>query len=180
MIDKNRVATLFSTLVILFSSDIAMAVEKTSSSSKMSFWPLIALFVLLVLFRKKLFNEASPQDYEADQHETPKAKAVTPEKVATKVEAAVKPKAKETVKPATKPKPAAKPKVAEKPKAKSSNVDLRDGKNQCQGSTAKGSRCKRTTTLKDTSVTIAGTTYELTACTQHNNAALKPFADLIK
>lgn len=172
MFDQNRLITLFSLIVLFLSTDIALAVEKTTSSASMSYWPLIALFVLLVIFRKKLFNEATPQDYEPDHDKTPEAKPAAVEKPKAKVETKAK--------APTKAKTASKPKSVPKAKAKPSRIDLKDDGNQCQASTAKGSRCKRTTTLEDASVTIDGTTYDLTVCSQHNNDSIKPFADLIK
>ncbi len=180
MIDKNRLAALFSSIAIFLSSDIAMAVEKTSSGSKMSYWPIIILFALLVIFRKKLFNEATPQTFEPGHHDAPDQAAV--EKVEVEVETKVeaKPKAETKVKAMPETKPAAKAKPKTKPKAKTGIVNIRDGSNQCQASTAKGTRCKRTTTLEEASATIDGTTYELTVCSQHNNDSIKPFAELIK
>lgn len=59
-------------------------------------------------------------------------------------------------------------------------IDLKDNGQQCQASTAKGTRCKRKTTLEDTSVTIDDKTYLLTVCRQHNTEQLKPFSQLIK
>ncbi|WP_143736033.1 hypothetical protein [Methyloprofundus sedimenti] len=59
-------------------------------------------------------------------------------------------------------------------------IDLKDNGQQCQASTAKGTRCKRKTTLEDTSVTIDDKTYLLTVCRQHNTEQLKPFSELIK
>lgn len=59
-------------------------------------------------------------------------------------------------------------------------IDLKDELNQCQASTAKGTRCKRATNLETTTVSIENKTYQLTVCKQHNTDTLKPFLELIK
>ncbi len=59
-------------------------------------------------------------------------------------------------------------------------IDLKDTKNQCQASTAKGTRCKRKNTLENTSVSIDGVVYLLTACAQHNNDTLTPYSKLVE
>ncbi len=137
------------TLFVL-SSDLVMAVETTDSSSSIEPWPLILFLIVLIVFRKQLINEATPQLHEPDHHEHTDHSASEPAADDSKTT------------------------------AKSGHIDLKDDSEQCQASTNKGTRCKRTTTLEDTTIKIGNKTYDLTVCKQHNNDALKPFADLIK
>lgn len=65
-------------------------------------------------------------------------------------------------------------------KAKTGNIDLKDGSGQCQANTVKGTRCRGKSNLTDASITIDGTSYDLTVCRQHNNDTIKPFSELIK
>lgn len=51
---------------------------------------------------------------------------------------------------------------------------------RCQGGTAKGDQCKRTSNLKTIQRTINGKKYRLTACSQHNNDSFKPYNGFIK
>jgi len=51
---------------------------------------------------------------------------------------------------------------------------------RCQGGTAKGDQCKRTSNLKTIQRTISGKKYRLTACSQHNNDSFKPYNGFIK
>lgn len=144
-------------IFISFSSEIAFAVENNNSDSPMTIWPLLLLVAILFVFRKQLFAAATAHTEEPEQKvDTPIKKEPAPKKTTTAKKTTSK--AKET-----------------KAKEKTDSIDLNDDSKQCQASTAKGSRCKRTTTLEKTSVTIDGTTYHLTVCSQHNNDALKPF-----
>ncbi|MCK5479125.1 MAG: hypothetical protein KAI44_09425 [Methylococcales bacterium] len=164
---KKSITIQLSTLIIAFSSEIAMAADKSSSSS-FAAWPLIVFFVVLIVLRKKIFAEATVHESDSEHQETsaePKqeAPAAKPEAVAkTKVE-----------------KTEAKPKKA-KAKAKSDSIDLSADDKQCQGSTVKGTRCKRTTTLEKATVNVDGKSYTVTVCSQHNNDKLKIFSGLLK
>ncbi len=160
---KKYVTTLLSTLIVALSSEYAIAADGVSDDSSFAGWPLLVLLAVVVIFRKKLFAEATPQQPESDHQETAASEAAAPEIVAEKVQETVK-------KPATKTKAT----------KTTDNIDLTDGGNQCQASTAKGTRCKRTTTLENASVKIDNTTYQLTVCKQHNNKSLKPFSELLK
>ena len=166
---KKSVTIQLSTLIIAFSSEIAMAADKSSSSS-FAAWPLIVFFVVLIVLRKKIFAEATVDASDSDPQET----SAEPEQAA--------PVAKPEVVAETKTeKTEAKPKKAKaKTKAKSDSIDLSADDKQCQGSTAKGTRCKRTTTLEKTTITIDGKTYNVTVCSQHNNDKLKIFSGLLK
>jgi len=164
MIKTYSLTALKSSALFVISTEFAHAVETTDSSS-ISIWPLIGFVVLLIIFRKKIVGEATPEIHEPDHHESEHHEVAE-----QKPEEVVEPEAPAPQKATT----------AKKPTQKKGNVDLKDGSEQCQASTTKGTRCKRTTTLEDASVTIDGTTYNLTVCKQHNNDVIKPFADFIK
>jgi hypothetical protein len=172
---KKYLITLLSTTIVALSSEIAIAADGTSNDSSFAGWPLLALFAAVIIFRKKLFAEATAHPPESDHQETAVPEVAVPEIVAEKVQETVK-------KPATKPvkKPAKKAAAKTKAEETSNNVDLTNGGNQCQASTAKGTRCKRTTSLENASVKIDNTTYQLTVCKQHNNKSIKPFSELLK
>ena len=166
------------------SPNIAMAVEKTGSSSSIAAWPLILLVVLIIVFRKKIFAEATPEPEHHEEAEAPEAAkpaAVKQEPVkqeSVKQEAVKKTPAKpKATKKAT---PTKKPASKAKTKATSDPIDLTDDSKQCQASTTKGTRCKRTTSLENITATVDGKTYQLTVCTQHNNDKLKIFSELLK
>lgn len=179
MTTKKCIIVKLSALLFAFNTDVALAADTDSSSMLFPGWPLAALFIVLIVFRKKLFAEASVQPLDEPEHnETPaptketvpaaaKSKPVTKTKAATKV----KPAAKAKAKPAAKAKPST---------TKSKSVSLITDSTQCQASTAKGTRCKRTSTLEKASVSIEGTKYQLTVCKQHNNDTIKPFSELLK
>ncbi len=170
MVTKNRLITQLSLLSILFSSEIAYAVEgkiTDSSASSIQMWPLFLLLGLLVVFRKQLFAEITPESHDDHAHETPAAEK--PAEVAAKPEPV-----------ATSKKQSPAPKKATPNKSTSKAVDLSDDDSQCQASTAKGTRCKRKTSLELATAKVDGTSYNLTVCKQHNNKDLKPFSDLIK
>jgi len=162
------------------SSNVALAVDKTGSSSSIAAWPLILLVVIIIVFRKKIFAEATPEPEHQEEAEAPepakpapaaKQEPVKPEAVK---QAPAEPQVTKKETPAKKP--------ASKPKAKAASgpIDLMTDGKQCQASTAKGTRCKRTTTLENITTTVDGKTYQLTVCTQHNNDKLKIFSELLK
>ena len=170
MMIKTGISILLSAIVMALSPNVAMAVDKAGSSSSIAAWPLVLLVVIVIIFRKKIFAEATPEP----EHQEPDApEAAKPAPAAVKQEAA-KPQATKKAAPAKKP--------ASKPKAKvtSGPIDLTDDSKQCQASTTKGTRCKRTTTLENITATVDGKTYQLTVCTQHNNDKLKIFSELLK
>jgi len=136
---KTITITLFTTIASLNSSAL-MAADDSASSFLPPIWPLLALVIIMIVFRKQL-NCVPP--FEPDTE------------VEKLTETTVTSDAGDT-------------------------IDLKDNLKQCQASTAKGSRCKRVTTLEDTNISINGKTYSLTVCKQHNKADLKPFSELIK
>ena len=184
MMIKTGISILLSVIVMALSPNIAMAVEKTGSSSSIAAWPLVLLVVIIIVFRKKIFAEATP---EAEHHEEPAAPE--PAKPAAAKQEPVKQAAvkHEALKQApTKPQgtkketPAKKPASTPKAKVTPSIINLTSDGKQCQASTTKGTRCKRTTTLENITATVDGKTYQLTVCTQHNNDKLKIFSELLK
>ena len=167
MMIKTGISILLSAIVMALSPNVAMAVDKAGSSSSIAAWPLVLLVVIVIIFRKKIFAEATPEP----EHQEPESSKPAP--AAVKQEAAI-PQSTKKAAPAKKP--------ASKPKAKvtSGPIDLTDDSKQCQASTTKGTRCKRTTTLENITATVDGKTYQLTVCTQHNNDKLKIFSELLK
>lgn len=176
-IKKSTVITI-STLSFTLISNQALAVESTGSTTLMSAWPLILLAALFIVFRKKIFAETTFTETTIDSQEE-NNQEITEQKE-TAPAAKTTPSPKKSPKPAKKTtKPKATTSTKKEAKSSTSNNDLSDD-GQCQGSTAKGSRCKRTTTLEKMSVTIDNKTYQLTACSQHKNDKFKPYPGLIK
>lgn len=161
-----------SALIMPFSSTIAIAAENNSTEASFAGWPLPLFIVLLIIFRKKIFSEDNIEYLKEDIHNT----ATEEEQEKTSLPKTSSSEKKPTPKKTSRIKASTKNK---KPKASSSNQDISDD-NQCQASTAKGTRCKRTSTLEKTSITIDNQIYKLTVCNQHNNKKLKPFPELIK
>ena len=181
MMIKTGISILLSAIVMALSPTVAMAVDKAGSSSSIAAWPLVLFVVIVIIFRKKIFAEATPEPehQEPDAPEPVKQEAAKPAPVAVKQEAK-KPQATKKAAPAKKATPAKKPASKPKAKATSGPIDLTDDSKQCQASTTKGTRCKRTTTLENTTTTVDGKTYQLTVCSQHNNDKLKIFSELLK
>jgi len=136
---NKDIAITLSATIFSFNSSVLMAAENTDTSLLPPIWPLLALIIVLVVFRKQLNCVPKPEF-----DDTPTALTEVP------------------------------------PKKPDNIIDLKDGLNQCQASTAKGTRCKRKTTLTDARISIADNTYQLTVCKQHNTDDLKPFSELIK
>lgn len=156
--NKPTIVTL-SSIIFSFNSNIATAAESTNIVTSFPGWPLLLLLALVLIFRKKIFVDES----EIQQSTEPLNKEEQQETASFSEET-----------------PSEKNPVDEqKTKTSSSNIDISND-NQCQASTAKGTRCKRTTTLEKTNITITNKTYQLTVCSQHNNKKLKPFPELIK
>jgi len=165
-----------------FSPNIALAAEE-SSSLLPPIWPLIALFVIVIVFRKQLNcnpsieQQNSPPPAEPSPTEspsqTPAEQLSQPEPASTKNQVQTSP---EQLSPTPEPEP----ENIEVETLANTIIDIKDGGKRCQASTTKGTRCRRKTTLEDNSVTIDGTTYLLTVCKQHSISNFKPFAELIK
>jgi len=135
--NKSKTITIF-TAIISLNSSVLMAAEDSASSMLPPFWPLLALAIIVIVFRKQL--NCVP-----------------------------------TLNLKTKP-----AESTETSKEVSNKIDLKDDLKQCQASTAKGTRCKRTTSLEERNITIDDKTYTLTVCKQHNTDGLKPFSGLIE
>ena len=152
MLNKKSISALILTTFIIFSPKIALAAEESISSLLPPIWPFLAFVLLVIVFRKQL-NCVPPSKPQEDQ-----VTQVNPEPTST-VETE---------------------NVVADTDITDNIIDLKDNSRQCQASTAKGTRCKRKTTLEDTSISIDNKTYLLTVCRQHNNDHLKPFSGLIK
>ena len=157
-IQKTTITTL-SSIIFSFNSSIATAAENTSSYTSFPGWPLLLLFALILIFRKKIFVDESLNQSSTEALNTEEKQ--------------------ETVSFSEAPSSEKDPVDKQKIKISSPIIDISND-NQCQASTVKGTRCKRTTTLEKTSITIANKTYQLTTCSQHNNEKLKAFPELIK
>ena len=153
MLNKKSLSALILTTFITFIPTIALAAEDSLSSLLPPIWPFLAFVLLVIVFRKQL-NCAPPFDAQ--------------EKSLPPVNQKPNPTETENI-------------VTDTDTDDTDNIiDLKDNSLQCQASTVKGTRCKRKTTLEDTSVSIDNKTYLLTVCRQHNNDHLKPFSGLIK
>jgi len=184
MIIKTSISILLSAIVMALTPNVVMAVEKTgSSSAPIAAWPLVLFIVIVIILRKRIFAEATPEPEHHEEPDTqepakPAAAKQKPVKKEAVKQAPAKPQVTKKATPAKKTTPAKKPE--NKAKATSGPIDLTDDSKQCQASTTKGTRCKRTTTLENTTATVDGKTYQLTVCTQHNNDKLKIFSGLLK
>jgi len=156
MLNKKSISALILTTFIIFSPNIALAAEESISSLLPPIWPFLAFVLLVIVFRKQL-NCVPPSKPQEDQ--------VT--QVNQEPSSTVETETKNVV-------------AATDTEVTDNIIDLKDSSRQCQASTAKGTRCKRKTTLEDTSISIDNKTYLLTVCRQHNNDHLKPFSELIK
>ena len=172
MFTKKKKAVLLSAVTLSTWSGMAMAAKNVTLSSTISGWPLPIFLVGLIVFRKKIFHGHDLPSLEPINLPKPKVK-----KEPKKKEEVVKIKAKPKVKPDKKKAATKKVTVA---KAESKVVDLTEGSEQCQASTSKGARCKRTNTLKNVTLVLDDTTYKLIVCAQHNNAKLKLYSELVK
>ncbi len=148
MKNNKGIVITFSTAIITLNSDVLIAAEDASSSFLPPIWPLLAVVIIMVVFRKQL-NCNPPLDLD-EKPVAPVVAADLTEEVKTSA-----------------------------PEAEG-DIDLKDGLNRCQASTSKGARCKRETSLENTSISIEGKTYLLTVCSQHNTKKLKPYLGLIK
>jgi len=161
MITKECLIAPLAVLGFTFSSEIALAAEENDAGFLVTAWPLIVLSIILVVFRKQLIIQATPEQHDSEHHEP-----AIEETTATPVKKVAK---KETTKKQKKQKAAT-----------SGTIDLKDDSGQCQAATAKGTRCKRSSSLEDATVSLNGKTYKLTVCSQHKNDSLHIFSDLIK
>ncbi len=166
MITKECLIAPLAVLGFTFSSKIALAAENNDAGFLVTAWPLIVLSIVLIIFRKQLIIQATPEKHDSDHHEA------VPEAVATGAKTV-----KQTVAEKT---PAKKTKKQPRAAVSSGKINIKDDSGQCQAATAKGTRCKRTSNLENASVSNKGKTYELAVCKQHNNDALQIFSEFIK
>ena len=177
MLTKKSISTPLLTTSIFLGSGNAFAADE-SITSMVPIWPLLVIIGFIFIFRKQL-NCVPPIDLEEEPPVTTDQEQITDEP--TEPEASETPSPKttpETTEVETEPDP--EPDTETTAEANDNIIDLKDNSEQCQGSTAKGTRCKRKTTLEDASITIDGITYLLTVCRQHNTNQLKPYSGLIK
>lgn len=183
MFTKKRIsAPIFATCISLSSGNL-FAAEETISSF-IPIWPFLVIVTLIFFFRKQL-NCVSPSKskentatVEPDEPVEPTSTVISETDIKTATAIVQEPARVEPDKPI-----AASiviPETGTKTAVNENIIDLKDNGQQCQASTAKDTRCKRKTTLEDTSVTIDDKTYLLTVCRQHNTEQLKPFSGLIK
>lgn len=151
MLRTKSISISFSAILSPLIPEIAMAAEKSSSSFLPPIWPLLLFIAIVVIFRKQL-NCVKPLDLEQP-----------PSPADTKLV-----DSKTTIDD-----------TAINTETTNNSINLNDNSGQCQASTAKGMRCKRTLTLQEVSVTIEDQTYILTVCKQHNTDSLKPFSGLL-
>jgi hypothetical protein len=150
MHNNKGIAVIFSTAIITFNSRALMAAEDAGTSSLPPYWPLLALVIIAIVFRKQL-NCNPPLNLD-EKPVVPVATANLTEEV----------------------------KSTDQKKETSNTIDLKDDLNRCQAGTSKGTRCKRESALEDASISIGDKTYLLAVCKQHNTKKLKPFSGLIK
>ncbi len=154
MLTSKSLAVSLISLLIAFNSRIALAADERFTDSLPPIWPLILILGVIFIFRKQL-NCVPPIDISEPHREV-------------KVE----------LEPTQEEAPASQEAIAPEANLESDTIDLKDNSNQCQASTAKGTRCKRKNTLEAASVNIDGIVYLLTACAQHNNNSLRPYSGL--
>ncbi len=151
MKNKNKLTGFLAVSAIFLNSNIAWAAENEAQG--IAWWPFVLLAVVLVVFRKQLIAEATLQGHH-DSHAEHKA---APEPA----------KSVETEKPET---------ISKAESAATDEVtDLTQNVDQCQGTTAKGTRCRRTANLETIEVSIDQKRYRFLTCKQHNNDAFTPF-----
>ncbi len=159
MISRNRSLISLTLFISSLQSELAFAVESSASNSSFIMWPLVALVAFIIFFGKKLIAEATPK---IEHHQSHTDSGQETEKISEPVQNTNESEENnETIE-------------------SEGSIDLTENASQCQSTTAKGTRCKRTANLETTHVKIDGTTYKVMVCRQHNNDSMKPFNDLIK
>ncbi len=145
---EKLLTTLPIILSTIFYSNIVWAAEDVAF--KVSIWPFVLLGVVLVLFRKKIIAESTVAASEESAHEAPKTAVAKPEAASKPADAPVAP-------------------------ASDDITDLTQHVEQCQGTTAKGTRCSRTANLEPIVVKVENKQYRFLTCKQHNNKGFIPF-----
>ncbi len=155
-------------LSAFYGYSVSAFAQEYEAESTFNFIPILVLVAILVVLRKKLIEEATPHPHggEEEQHAAVAEKVVKPAAAA-----APKPAQAKTSAPAKAEAKPAQAKAAEQ----EALIDMSKNVSQCQGATAKGSRCSRTTNLETIEVTVEGKKYRFKTCKQHNSDAFKPF-----
>jgi hypothetical protein len=198
VIKKSSIASFSIIIVALISSAALAAVEGASPDASFAGWPLPLLIGLVLIFRKQIFSEVA-RDIEAAEGEqqevgvekqqetieSVEVEEVEEEKTAPVEVVEAEKEVVSTQGIESKPEPEPTVVKADSDSNKQEKINTSDiidlsGDTQCQGSTAKGTRCKRKTTLKTVEQVINKKVYRLTICAQHNNDRLKVFFGLIK
>ncbi len=150
---EKLTSTLAIILLTSFYSNVVWAAEDTGFS--VSIWPFVLLGIVLLVFRKKIIAEAtvSAAESDADSHKTEKV-----------VESEAESQSEATVAVSTPATPVA-----------DDITDLTQHVEQCQGTTAKGTRCSRTANLEPIVVKVENKQYRFLTCKQHNNEGFIPF-----
>jgi len=102
------------------------------------------------------------------------APAAKPAARATEKEAATPPAAKKEESATPKKAPAAARKASKRV------IDLFVNADQCQASTGKGTRCKRSNNLQQHQYTVGSQQYIFAVCSQHNNESFIPHPSILK
>lgn len=175
VIKKSSIAPLGIITLSLASSLALAAVEGADPDASFAGWPLPLLIGLVLIFRKKIFSEVDQSIREAEGQDNQESSQEIGEPVDVKTTVQVKePEPSEAVSAVNDSSGDKEQKISTP-----AVIDL-SGDDQCQASTAKGTRCKRKTTLETISKVINNKKYQLTICAQHNNNKLKVFFGLIK
>lgn len=176
MLTKRSLSAPALTTLISLNSEISYASED-SLSSAFPVWPFFAIVFLIFIFRKQLncvprisLNQNSTQPTIPEKSPPPEKPVVEQKTTPTPEKKVIPEKTSEAVVASTETKADISKDI----------IDLKDNSLQCQASTAKGTRCKRKTTLEETTLSLNNKKYLLTVCTQHNNDHLKPYPGLIK
>ncbi len=135
-------------------SNVVWAAEDVAF--RVSIWPFVLLGAVLFLFRKKIIAESTASGAETETHKPEKPVTSTPPQA--RVEAA--------------PAPAAE---APADAVADEITDLTQHVEQCQGTTAKGTRCSRSANLEPIVVNVENKKYRFLTCKQHNNEGFIPF-----
>jgi len=138
----------FSVIVALCYSNLAWAAEDVDF--EISIWPFALLIAVLIIFRKKIIAESTVPHAEGKDAEVAKTVAPSPVSAAENTGAS-------TV------------------EASNDIVDLTQNVEQCQGTTAKGTRCSRTANLESIVVKVDNKQYRFLTCKQHHNEGFTPF-----
>lgn len=135
-------------LTTIVYSNVVWAAEDVAFN--VSIWPFVLLGTVLFLFRKKIIAESTVSAVEGE--EQPLEKTVESSHHAQTEPAGVSSAA-----------------VIEE------ITDLTQHVEQCQGTTAKGTRCSRSANLEPIVVKVDNKKYRFLTCKQHNNEGFIPF-----